>query len=71
MTAVYLFRVIERSCFAEGPDPAHPRGLLRELPAGMLAPIVLLAVSTLLIGILNQSIVTHVIAFALPVPGGR
>jgi hypothetical protein len=37
----------------------------------MLAPIVLLAAATLLIGILNQSIVTHVIAFALPAPGGQ
>jgi multicomponent Na+:H+ antiporter subunit D len=71
MTAVYMFRVIERSYFAEGPDPARPHGLLGELPVGMLAPIILLAASTLLIGILNQSIVTHGIAFALPVPGGR
>jgi multicomponent Na+:H+ antiporter subunit D len=71
MTAVYLFRVIQRSYFAECPDAARPRGLLRELPAGMLAPIVLLAAATLLIGILNQSIVTHVIAFALPAPGGQ
>ena len=73
MTAVYLFRVIQRSYFGGGPEKAAaPRPpLLQELPAAMLAPIVLLAAAVLLIGIVNQQIVTHIIAFALPASQGR
>jgi multicomponent Na+:H+ antiporter subunit D len=72
MTAVYLFRIVERSYFSErSEDAAQPRRIGPELPAGLLAPIVLLAVAVLLLGLLNQNIVTQIIAFALPGPGGR
>jgi multicomponent Na+:H+ antiporter subunit D len=72
MSAVYLFRVVERSYFGAPNGTAVPaRGMLRELPAGMLAPIVLLAASVVLIGALNQDVVTRVVAFALPTQGGR
>lgn len=86
LTAVYLFRIIERAYLGTpsevpesagagdaGDDPPHPmpaRGLL-ELPGGLLGPIVLLGVAALLLGLFNQAIVTHVITLALPAHGGR
>ena len=72
MTAVYLFRVLERSYFGErAPAGARPRRIGLELPIGMLTPIVALGAAVLLFGILNQRIVTDLIAFALPAPDGR
>jgi multicomponent Na+:H+ antiporter subunit D len=67
MSAVYFFRVIERAYFGDRlEDAAPPSAMLRELPIGMLAPMILLAAATLLLGVFNQSVVTHIIAFALP-----
>jgi multicomponent Na+:H+ antiporter subunit D len=67
MSAVYLFRVVERAYFGDHADDAAPSGgMLRELPLGMLAPMILLAAAILLLGVFNQSVVTHIIAFALP-----
>jgi multicomponent Na+:H+ antiporter subunit D len=68
MTAVYLFRVVERAYFGEGrPEAVAPTPLpWRELPASMLAPIVLLGGAVLLLGLFNQRVVTGIIALALP-----
>ncbi|MBA3885325.1 MAG: hypothetical protein H0X67_06280 [Acidobacteria bacterium] len=74
LTAVYLFRIIERAYLHQAPAPPDPAvssaGRL-ELPAEMLGPIVLLGVAVLLLGLFNQSIVEHVLTLALPAHGGR
>jgi multicomponent Na+:H+ antiporter subunit D len=72
LSAVYLFRVIERSYFGVSADrPTAPRAALRELPAGMLAPIVVLATGIVLFGVLNQDVVSRVVEAALPPLGAR
>lgn len=68
LTAVYLFRVIERAYLREAlEEVVTARGL--ELPALMLGPIVLLGTAALALGLFNQAIVDYVIGLALP--GGR
>lgn len=69
LSAVYLFRVVQQSLF--GADQARPEPAaapMREVPARMLAPIVVLAVAVVALGLFNQAVVTHVIALALPPP---
>jgi multicomponent Na+:H+ antiporter subunit D len=62
----------------EGGRPVHttfwyartenPRSgeFFRELPAALLIPIIVMAVGILVLGIFNESIVTHVLQYALP-----
>ena len=75
LSAVYLFRVVERSYLGDAPEAAvaseASEGAPLELPLGMLVPIVLLAAGVLLLGVLSHAVVSQVIAFALPVDGGR
>ena len=73
LSAVYLFRIIQQSFFGAADDlpPEGPRGWGLEAPAGMLAPIVLLALAVVALGLFNQGIVTHVIAVALPAAAAR
>ena len=68
LSAIYLFRVLQQSFFGEADDAApHDAATARaEAPVGMLAPIVLLAIAVIGLGLFNQGIVTHVIALALP-----
>ncbi len=61
--AVYFFRVIERAYLME---PDESAGETRELPAAMLAPILVLAVLVLLLGVFNQTIVAEIIFPGLP-----
>jgi multicomponent Na+:H+ antiporter subunit D len=69
--AAYLFRVIERAYLWAPADAVEvARGRPLELPPGLLLPIALLGAATLLLGIFNQALVTHVIAAAVP-GGGR
>jgi multicomponent Na+:H+ antiporter subunit D len=72
LTAVYFFRVIELSYFGQ-PDATdtvpHPAARWHDLPAPMLTPIVLLAAGVLLLGLLQHSVVTHLIRYALPPQG--
>jgi len=71
LNAVYFFRVIEHVYMKKaGPKPAEASGSGMELPAAMLLPIVLLGVGILVIGILNESIVTQILQYAIP-GGGR
>jgi multicomponent Na+:H+ antiporter subunit D len=74
LTAVYLFRIVERAYLhapCEGNESlARARGRL-ELPGGILAPILVLGVAVLLLGVFNQAIVTHLITLAIPASGGR
>jgi multicomponent Na+:H+ antiporter subunit D len=72
LTAVYFFRVIELSYFwpPDATDTApHPVAHRRDLPAPMLTPIVLLATGVLLLGLLQHSVVAHLIRYALPLQG--
>ncbi len=64
LSAVYFFRIIERAFVA--PDPVTAATDARELPAGMVAPVLALAAVVLLLGLFHQPIVTHVIQLALP-----
>lgn len=69
LNAVYFFRVIEVAYFrqADATDPAAGHGTSwQELPVRMLTPILILATGVLLLGLLNHTVVTRVIQFALP-----
>jgi multicomponent Na+:H+ antiporter subunit D len=69
LNAVYFFRVIElaylRQPEAEGMG-AVAVPAWQELPVRMLTPILILATGVLLFGLLNYTVVTRVIQFALP-----
>jgi multicomponent Na+:H+ antiporter subunit D len=70
--AVYFFRVIERAYLSDASDIPSPQHTGRlEVPAGMLMPTVILAAAVLLLGLFNDTIVTHVIAVALPARAGQ
>ena len=80
LSAVYFFRVIETSYLrqpdgvaasaGEHADHAAPAAITRhELPARMLVPILVLATGVLVLGLLNQTVVTQVIQQALPLEG--
>ena len=74
LSAVYFFRVIEqiylkkRRAEDPGEDPVKKK-YRWELPAAILIPIVIMGIGILILGIFNESIVTHVLQYALP--GGR
>jgi multicomponent Na+:H+ antiporter subunit D len=70
LSAVYMFRVVERSYFGSAPEGTE-EGVQRraELPGRILAPIAVLAATVLIGGVFSSSVVSHVIAFALPVAG--
>ena len=61
--AVYFFRIIERAYLMERHESASET---RELPATMLAPILVLAVLVLLLGVFNQTIVAEIVFPGLP-----
>lgn len=69
LSVVYFFRVFEVA-FLQRPVDTEPAveevSLQQELPAPMLAPVLILATAILVLGFLNQRIVTHIIQFALP-----
>ena len=72
LNAVYFFHVIEVSYLRrpEGTGPGEASRLLRhELPVRMLMPILILATSVVLLGLLNQTVVTQIIQYALPLEG--
>ena len=84
LAVVYFFRVIEWAYFRRAhpldseDDPQDnvdgtlaelPTLLRQELPVQMLMPILVLATSVILLGLFNQTIITHVIQYAIP-PGG-
>ncbi|QNB47063.1 NADH/ubiquinone/plastoquinone (complex I) [Thermanaerosceptrum fracticalcis] len=71
LNAVYFFRVIEHVYMKKAePKATEENGGGRELPVAMLVPIVLLGVGILVIGVLNEPIVTQILQYALP-GGGR
>ena len=66
MTAVYLFRVLERAYLRSEGEPliagaAPDAGEAGESPADVVAPAVLLGIATVVLGVLNVVIVTHVL----------
>ena len=61
--AAYFFRIIERAYLMERHESASGT---RELPATMLAPILVLAVLVLLLGVFNQTIVAEIVFPGLP-----
>jgi multicomponent Na+:H+ antiporter subunit D len=61
--AVYLFRVLEQAYLRA--DDGSGRDT-RELPVSMLAPVVVLAASVLLLGVLNQALVNDLLMPGLP-----
>jgi multicomponent Na+:H+ antiporter subunit D len=70
LSAVYFFRVLEvaylRPAPESGDDASDGEPARRELPTRMLAPILILATAVLLLGVLNRTVVTRVIRYALP-----
>jgi multicomponent Na+:H+ antiporter subunit D len=68
LNAIYFFRVLEnvymKKSKEEIPDK-NPRGRW-ELPWQMLAPIVVLGVCILVLGIFNEPLISSVIQFAIP-----
>ena len=69
LNAVYFFRVIEniymKKASEEAKDKDKGKGMF-ELPLQMLVPIVVLGLGILVLGILNEPIVSQVIQFAIP-----
>jgi multicomponent Na+:H+ antiporter subunit D len=65
LTAAYVFRLVETAYFREPPAEVAtaPRA---ELPAAMLAPVLVLAALVVALGLFNQGLVAHVLRFALP-----
>jgi multicomponent Na+:H+ antiporter subunit D len=72
LTAVYFFRVIELA-YLRQPEAESAAAVLmaarQELPVRMLTPILILATGVLLFGLLNYTVVSRVIQFALPQKG--
>lgn len=67
LNAVYFFRVIEHVYMKKAePKATQEQGGGRELPAVMLAPIVLLGIGIIVIGIFNEPIVTQILLYAIP-----
>ncbi|HJO39705.1 MAG: monovalent cation/H+ antiporter subunit D family protein [Vicinamibacterales bacterium] len=64
LSAIYFFRVLER--LFVGADETTPAPERRDLPFGMLAPALALAVVVLLLGLFHQPVVTHLLERALP-----
>jgi multicomponent Na+:H+ antiporter subunit D len=68
--ALYFFRVIENAYFEGSQD--HPAGEAMENPGreeapwSMLIPIMIMAVGILLLGLLNERIISGILNFALP-----
>jgi multicomponent Na+:H+ antiporter subunit D len=72
LNAVYFFHVIEVAYVRQPEMTEHGEtlGLPRhELPVRMLMPILILATSVVLLGFLNQTVVTQIIHYALPLEG--
>ncbi|MBN2539359.1 MAG: monovalent cation/H+ antiporter subunit D family protein, partial [Deltaproteobacteria bacterium] len=67
---VLFFRIIETGYYdfsASGAEHAHGEGsVVSEAPLSMLIPTVVVAVTIILIGLYNQSIITNIINFAVP-----
>jgi multicomponent Na+:H+ antiporter subunit D len=67
LSAVYFFRVIEWAYLRAPERKAAPAIIKRQdLPMQMLMPILLLATSILLLGLFNQTVISHVIQYTLP-----
>jgi multicomponent Na+:H+ antiporter subunit D len=69
LTAAYMFRVLEnaylRAPAADGAEGRDPAGAPHEAPAGMVAPVLALALAVLALGLWNQALVDGVVAPAL------
>ena len=69
LSAVYFFRVIEWA-YLRAPECSATSAIRhQDLPVQMLMPILLLATSVLLLGLFNQTVISHVIQYALPQGG--
>ncbi|MFH1487745.1 MAG: monovalent cation/H+ antiporter subunit D family protein [Pseudomonadota bacterium] len=67
VNVVLFFRIIEFGYGFEHEGHGHEsHPAVKEAPASMLIPTVFVALSILVIGIYNQTIVTHLIDFAVP-----
>lgn len=76
LNAIYFFRVLERSYLAPGTEEAEPvhremrtrpiGGLRLELPVRMLLPIMILGITVVAMGIMSESLVSHIIHLSLP-----
>jgi len=67
---VLFFRIIETGYYdfgTPGEEHAHEEGsVVSEAPLSMLIPTAIVAVTIILIGLYNQSIITNIINFAVP-----
>jgi multicomponent Na+:H+ antiporter subunit D len=68
LTAVYFIRVVEIAYFRPASPPGHvPEEWTRdEIPPSMLIPLWILAGGIILLGVLNEKIISGVLNFALP-----
>lgn len=72
LSVVYFFRLIEWAYLRQPKtvnNSENPRLAQRELPLQMLMPILILAAGIIILGLFNQTIITHVIHHALPQGG--
>jgi len=68
LNALYFFRILENVYMRKGSEevPDKNPGGVMELPLQMLVPIVVLGLGILVLGILNEPIVSQLIQFAIP-----
>ena len=68
LNAVYFFRVLENVYMKKADKEVEDKNIggRFELPLQMLVPIIVLGLGILILGILNEPIVTQVIQFAIP-----
>ena len=69
LNAIYFFRVIENAYLKKAPVAGKEiRGEKKkaELPIPMLVPLVVLGVSILLVGILNEPLISNILQYAFP-----
>lgn len=69
LNAIYFFRVIEQAYLKKAPVAESEKGVENkkaELPATMLVPIVVLGACILVVGILNEPLVSNILLSAFP-----
>ncbi|MFP3983282.1 MAG: monovalent cation/H+ antiporter subunit D family protein [Desulfurivibrionaceae bacterium] len=66
VNAILFFRIFEIAVFEKAPEEGHERKRFAEAPLSMVAPLWIVAVSLIVVGIYTGDIVTNVIQYAVP-----
>lgn len=70
LNAIYFFRVIEQAYLKKAPavedDASNVVFIKRELPVTMMIPIVILGLGILILGILNEPLISNILQCAFP-----